>query len=248
MISQHEFAALAAAGHNRIPVVREVLSDLDTPLSVYLKLADGPYTYLLESVEGGETWGRYSIIGLPAQRTYTFRGNQVEERAHGELVDSRTVADPPPATGEVGLATVAREWGRIGCIGFGGPPAHIALLRRLCVDGRRWLEPHDFEDAVAACNLLPGPASTQLSIYCAWRVRGRPGALVGGLCFIAPGLILILALAALFLGSPPRWVRGAGIGAATGIAAVPMAIGGAALGGGLAMWSTWDQSTRKPAK
>jgi len=59
MISQEEFAALAAQGHNRIPVVREVLSDLDTPLSVYLKLADGQYTYLRESVEGGETWGRY---------------------------------------------------------------------------------------------------------------------------------------------------------------------------------------------
>jgi chromate transporter len=135
------------------------------------------------------------------------------------------VADPPAATGEVGLATVAREWGRIGCIGFGGPPAHIALLRRLCVDRRGWLEAHDFEDAVAACNLLPGPASTQLSIYCAWRVRGRLGALVGGLCFIVPGLILILALAALFLGSPPRWIRGAGIGAGAAVAAVAVQAG-----------------------
>ncbi len=135
------------------------------------------------------------------------------------------MAVPPPAAGEVGLATVAREWGRIGCIGFGGPPAHIALLRRLCVDRRGWLEPHDFEDAVAACNLLPGPASTQLSIYCAWRVRGRPGALVGGVCFIVPGLILVLALAALFLGSPPRWLRGAGFGAGAAVAAVALQAG-----------------------
>ncbi len=75
VISAEEFKRLAAEGHNRIPVVREVLSDLDTPLSVYLKLADGPHTYLFESVEGGETWGRYSIIGLPARRTYTFRGH-----------------------------------------------------------------------------------------------------------------------------------------------------------------------------
>ena len=52
-----EFARLAAQGHNRIPVVREVLSDLDTPLSVYLKLVDGPNAYLFESVEGGENWG-----------------------------------------------------------------------------------------------------------------------------------------------------------------------------------------------
>ncbi|MFY8206558.1 MAG: anthranilate synthase component I, partial [Arenimonas sp.] len=66
MTDQTEFDRAVAAGYNRIPVVREVLSDLDTPLSVYLKLADGPNTYLFESVEGGETWGRYSIIGLPA--------------------------------------------------------------------------------------------------------------------------------------------------------------------------------------
>ncbi len=94
MISAEEFRQLAAAGHNRIPVVREVLSDLDTPLSVYLKLADGPHTYLFESVEGGETWGRYSIIGLPARSTYTFRGNRLEVRAHGELVETRELADP----------------------------------------------------------------------------------------------------------------------------------------------------------
>ena len=94
MISAEEFRQLASSGHNRIPVVREVLSDLDTPLSVYLKLADGPHTYLFESVEGGETWGRYSIIGLPATRTFTFRGNTLEVRAHGELVESRELADP----------------------------------------------------------------------------------------------------------------------------------------------------------
>ena len=72
---QQDFERHAAAGHTRIPVVREVLSDLDTPLSVYLKLADGPHTYLFESVEGGERFGRYSIIGLPAKRVYAFAGN-----------------------------------------------------------------------------------------------------------------------------------------------------------------------------
>ena len=94
MISAEQFQTLAQAGHNRIPVVREVLSDLDTPLSVYLKLADGSHTYLFESVEGGETWGRYSIIGLPARRTYTFRGHQLEVREHGEVVETRTLEDP----------------------------------------------------------------------------------------------------------------------------------------------------------
>jgi chromate transporter len=124
------------------------------------------------------------------------------------------------------VRTVAREWGRIGCIGFGGPPTHIALLRDLCVRRRGWLDDEDFEDALAACNLLPGPASTQLAIYCAWRVRGRLGALVGGVAFIVPGLLLIVALAALFLASsPPRWVLGAGAGAGAAVAAVAVHAG-----------------------
>jgi chromate transporter len=119
------------------------------------------------------------------------------------------------------LGVVLREWGRIGCIGFGGPPAHIALLRELCVRRRAWLSDRDFEDAIAAMNLLPGPASTQMAIYCAWRLRGTAGALVGGAAFIVPGLVLILALAALFLASsPPDWVLGAGAGAGAAVAAV----------------------------
>ena len=119
------------------------------------------------------------------------------------------------------LGTVLREWGRIGITGFGGPPAHIALLRRLCVDDRGWLDATEFEDAIAACNLLPGPASTELAIFCAWRVRGRLGAVIGGLAFIVPGLIIILVLSALFLaGKPPLWVRGSGAGAAVAAVAV----------------------------
>ena len=126
----------------------------------------------------------------------------------------------------VPLTAILREWGRIGCIGFGGPPTHIALLRKLCVRERGWLNEKDFEDAIAACNLLPGPASTQLAIYCAWRLRGRVGALVGGAAFTVPGLILIIALAALFLASaPPRWVLGAGAGAGAAVAAVALQAG-----------------------
>ncbi|RZA23710.1 MAG: anthranilate synthase component I, partial [Lysobacteraceae bacterium] len=71
-----------------------MLSDLDTPLSVYLKLADAPHTYLLESVEGGERFGRYSIIGLPARRVVSFRGHAMEVRDHGQVVETREVADP----------------------------------------------------------------------------------------------------------------------------------------------------------
>ncbi len=145
------------------------------------------------------------------------------------------------------LGVVLREWGRLGCIGFGGPPAHMALLRELCVQREGWLTREEFEDAIAACNLLPGPASTQLAIFCAWRVRGAAGALVGGLGFIVPGLLAILGLAALFLaGSPPAWVRGAGAGAGAAVAAVAVRTGGVLLGasrrrvgdgGGVRFWA-----------
>ncbi len=94
MLSQEEFDALARQGHTRIPLVREVLSDLDTPLSVYLKLADGPYTFLFESVEGGANWGRYSIIGLPARRVFSFRGHAFTASEDGVVVETREVADP----------------------------------------------------------------------------------------------------------------------------------------------------------
>jgi chromate transporter len=83
-----------------------------------------------------------------------------------------------------------------------------------------------FEDAIAACNLLPGPASTQLSIFCAWTVAGIPGAIVGGLAFIVPGLVVILALAALFLAAaPPEWILAAGAGAGAAVVAVAVHAG-----------------------
>jgi chromate transporter len=128
-----------------------------------------------------------------------------------------TAAASPP----VSLRVIAIQWGRIGCTGFGGPPAHIALLRDLCVKRRGWISAEEFEDGIAAVNLMPGPASTQLAIFCAWRLAGTAGALVGGLCFIVPGLIVILALSALFLAhSPPSWVTGAAAGAGAAVPAV----------------------------
>jgi len=130
----------------------------------------------------------------------------------------------PTGSRPVPLTTIAREWGRIGCVGFGGPPAHIALLRKLCVTDRQWLPPDDFEDGLAACNLLPGPASTQLAIFCAWRLRGPAGAILGGVCFILPGLVIILGLAALFLAPrPPGWIAGAAAGSGAAVPAVAVA-------------------------
>jgi len=143
---------------------------------------------------------------------------------------------PPaaPFRPDVSLLTIAREWGRMGCIGFGGPPAHIALLRALCVDSRGWMSAREFEDGVAAANLLPGPASTQLAIFCAWRLRGPRGALVGGACFIVPGLIVILALSAVFLAAhPPVWIKGAAAGADAAVPAVALS---AAIGLAPASW------------
>ena len=124
------------------------------------------------------------------------------------------------------LGEIAREWTRIGVTGFGGPPAHIALLRRLVVERKGWMDAHAFEDANAACSLLPGPSSTQLSIFCAHRVGGWPGAIVGGLGFVAPAVVMVLALSLLFLSqAPPEWVRGAGAGAGAAVAAVAVRAG-----------------------
>lgn len=76
-MTEAEFNKLAQQGYNRIPVVLETFADLDTPLSIYLKLANQPYSYLLESVQGGERFGRFSFIGLPATTRIEARGNQV---------------------------------------------------------------------------------------------------------------------------------------------------------------------------
>jgi len=93
-MTPQQFAAFAAQDYNRIPVSREVLADTETPLSAYLKLAKGPYSYLLESVQGGEKWGRYSIIGLPCRTLLQVRGYQVEVLEDGAVVESEEVEDP----------------------------------------------------------------------------------------------------------------------------------------------------------
>ena len=89
-----DLADLAAQGYNRVPLALEILADLDTPLSAYLKIARGPWSYLLESAHGGETWGRYSIIGLPARTVLKVFGHRVEIHTDGECVEQAEVEDP----------------------------------------------------------------------------------------------------------------------------------------------------------
>ena len=93
-LSQSEFNQYAAQGYNRIPLMREVLADLDTPLSVYRRLAHGPYSYLFESVQGGEKWGRYSIIGLPCRTLLRVQGNSITVEKDGQVIE-RTDARGP---------------------------------------------------------------------------------------------------------------------------------------------------------
>jgi anthranilate synthase component 1 len=93
-MTPEQFESLAREGYNRIPLTREILADLDTPLSTYLKLAKGPYSYLLESVHGGEKWGRYSIIGLPCRTVVRITGNEVRLFGNDEVVESVTTDDP----------------------------------------------------------------------------------------------------------------------------------------------------------
>ena len=90
-MKQQDFAALAAQDYNRIPVSREVLADLETPISAYRKLAEGPYSYFFESVQGGEKWGRYSIIGLPCRTLLKVFGYRAEIWVDGELSESEEV-------------------------------------------------------------------------------------------------------------------------------------------------------------
>ena len=97
MLNQTEFDHYAAAGYNRIPLVCEVLADLETPLSIYLKLAAKPFSYLLESVQGGEKWGRYSMIGLPCRRRIEVRDHHlrvIDGGNDGQVIEESTCDDP----------------------------------------------------------------------------------------------------------------------------------------------------------
>lgn len=93
-MTPEQFEQLAKGNYNRIPLMREVLADMDTPLSAYKKLADEPYSYLFESVHGGEKWGRYSIIGLGSSTILRVTDHQLSIEEDGEIISDETVDDP----------------------------------------------------------------------------------------------------------------------------------------------------------
>ncbi|MGH8629665.1 MAG: chorismate-binding protein, partial [Burkholderiales bacterium] len=125
-MTEQEFKQLSAQGYNRVPVVLETFADLDTPLSVYLKLANEPYSYLLESVQGGERFGRYSFIGLPAQIRIEVAGRRCREIHGAEVVFDAEQDDPLAWVAEVNKRYRAAPrpglprflGGLVGCFGY----------------------------------------------------------------------------------------------------------------------------------
>lgn len=133
-MTRADFLSLAAAGYNCIPLARHVLVDFDTPLSLYIKLADAPYSYLLESVQGGEKWGRYSIIGLPCRTLVRADTTEVTVRVDGVITETYQTPDP--------LAFVAefKERYRVAPV-LGLPRFNGGLVGYFAYDCMRYVEP-----------------------------------------------------------------------------------------------------------
>lgn len=173
-------------------------------------------------------------------------GDQLSMASTGQHGRCPDVFDDDRSARRVSLATIAREWARMGTFGFGGPPALITLLHRLCVQERRWISETEFQDGIAAANLLPDPAALQLGIYCAWRLRGAAGAVIAGVCFALPGAVVILGLSVLFLAERPSlWLQGAAAGAGAAVTAVAV---DAALGLMPASWKRAGKSRAQRAR
>ena len=102
-------------------------------------------------------------------------------------------------TARPSLAESARIWGKVGLLSFGGPTAQIALMHRLIVAKRRWLNESQFLNALSFCMLLPGPEAMQLAIYTGWRTHGVLGGLIAGLLFVLPGALIMLGLGLVYV-------------------------------------------------
>ena len=120
-MQENEFNALAAQGYNRIPVTLETFADLDTALSIYLKLANNPWSFLLESVQGGERFGRYSVIGLAADTRIEVYGRSVLLLTGNRLIERRDDGDPLtyPADNSMRRAMI-RAWREKGTLRSAG--------------------------------------------------------------------------------------------------------------------------------
>ena len=133
VLSQSDFLAFAQQGYTHVPVVREVLADLDTPVSTFLKLSNKPFSYVFESIQGGDKWGRYSIIGLPCQRVYEFRGKQFKTLEAGEVVSDELVESP--------LETVRQLQARYNVAERKGlPPMHGGLVGHFGYETIKYVE------------------------------------------------------------------------------------------------------------
>lgn len=133
VLSQSDFLTFAQQGCTHVPVVREVLADLDTPVSTFLKLANQPFSYVFESIQGGDKWGRYSIIGLPCQRVYEFRGKQFKTIDHGKVVSDEIVENP--------LETVRQLQARYKVADRKGlPPMHGGLVGHFGYETIKYIE------------------------------------------------------------------------------------------------------------
>ncbi|MBL8547299.1 MAG: chromate efflux transporter [Hyphomonadaceae bacterium] len=97
------------------------------------------------------------------------------------------------------LSTLFAESLKVGCLGFGGPAGQIALMHRVFVDERKWIDDDRFQHMLAFCMLLPGPEAQQLATYIGWRLRGWAGALIAGWMFVLPGALIVLALSWLYV-------------------------------------------------
>ena len=115
-----------------------------------------------------------------------------------KMMRSAATAPLPEPEGPVALEKIIATFGKIGLLSFGGPAAQIALMHRVLVEERRWLDERRFLSALSFCMLLPGPEAMQLATYAGWRMRGVSGGLIAGLLFVLPGAALVLVLAMLY--------------------------------------------------
>ena len=151
MITRADYDRLARGGYNRIPLHREVLADLETPVSAYLKMAQGPYSYLFESVQGGEKWGRYSIIGLPCSTVVRVKADLLLIEQDGQEIHRQHTDDPLEAIQKIHRQFNVPELDSM-------PRFNGGLVGYFGYNSVRYIEPHlggqDLPDQVGAPDIL----------------------------------------------------------------------------------------------